>query len=48
MKYTYLLGDYNARIGSTTDTFDGFDNIPDRHVLDQTINQLGHDFIDNF
>ena len=39
----FLAGDFNARIGSNTDTFDGLDDtiIPERKVLDLTSNKHG-------
>ena len=46
----FLAGDFNARIGSNTDTFDGLDDtiIPERKVLDLTSNKHGSTFIDFF
>ena len=42
-----MFGDFNARIGSLDDLTDFDDvNILKRHVLDKTINQHGHSFID--
>ena len=43
----FVCGDFNARIGSLDDLTDFDDvNILKRHVLDKTINQHGHSFID--
>jgi hypothetical protein len=40
------MGDFNARIGSLPDTIEGFDVIPPRTVIDTTLNQHGHEFLD--
>ena len=43
----FVCGDFNARIGSLDDLTDFDDaNILKRRVLDKTINQHGHSFID--
>ena len=44
----FLAGDFNARICSNTDTFDGLDDtiIPERKVLDLTSNKHGSTLID--
>ena len=44
----FLARDFNARIGSNTDTFDGLDDtiIPERKVLDLTSNKHGSTLID--
>ena len=42
-----VSGDFNARIGSLDDLTDFDDvNIIKRHVIDKTINQHGHSFIE--
>ena len=41
----YLCGDFNARIGTSRDISD-FDVIPERSVLDNSVNQHGHSFVE--
>ena len=43
----FLYGDFNAGIGSLNVTSE-FDNttIPQRQVIDKTVNQHGHSFLD--
>ncbi|CAG2205510.1 unnamed protein product [Mytilus edulis] len=41
-----LVGDFNARIGSLSETLNQIDNIPKRIAIDNSINQHGHEFID--
>ena len=40
----FVVGDLNSRIGNIHDASPDFDGIPQRTVLDKTINQHGHDF----
>jgi hypothetical protein len=42
----FILADFNARIGSLSDILDDTDNIPQRNVIDKSINQHGHDFLE--
>ena len=41
-----ICGDMNARVGSLPDTIPEIDNIPERQILDKTINQHGHTFLE--
>ncbi|CAC5360994.1 unnamed protein product [Mytilus coruscus] len=45
-KNILLVGDFNARIGSLSETLNQIDNIPKRIAKDNSINQHGHEFID--
>ena len=42
----FVVGDLNSGIGNMPDASSDFDGIPQRTVLDKTINQHGHDFCD--
>ncbi|VDI48001.1 Hypothetical predicted protein, partial [Mytilus galloprovincialis] len=51
--YTYsdcdnilLLGDFNSRIGALSETLCLTDNVPKRDILDKSINQHGHEFVE--
>ena len=41
-----IVGDFNARIGKELDYIPKVDIIPDRIVLDQTLNKQGHDLLE--
>ena len=41
-----ILGDFNARIGPMSDTVYDCDSIPERTIIDKSINQHGHEFIE--
>ncbi|CAC5397946.1 unnamed protein product [Mytilus coruscus] len=42
----YLIGDFNSRIGSLSETLNDIDNLPKRQPLDKSINQHGHELLD--
>ena len=42
----FICGDFNGRIGSSTDYVAGVDEIPDRHVVDFTSNKQGETLIE--
>ncbi len=42
----FIGADFNARIGSLSDIIHDCDSIPDRNVLDTTVNQHGRELVD--
>ena len=43
---TIILEDFNAHIGPMSDTVYDCDSIPERTIIDKSINQHGHEFIE--
>ena len=42
----FLLGDFNSRIGTLSDTLNEIDDLCARIPIDKTINQHGHEMIE--